>query len=168
MKVIFLDIDWVLIRFWDTPQIRKTRADKKQWWLIRELDEDLVKNLINIIQQTNAYIVISSSWRHWLMDVLRDEFYKNWDRLWFDLWNRVISKTPSWLDYWRWNEILTWLNDYHKTCKTWEHITNWVVIDDDSFDMKRINRLWLLVKTETHEWLTKEKAQEVILILNKQ
>lgn len=166
MKIIFLDIDWVLIRFWNTEQIRKTRAEKWKGWLITSLNEDLVDNLVGIIKQTNAYIVISSSWRYWLMEILRDEFIKNWDRLGFDLWNRVISKTPSSLNHWRWNEILTWINEYHKTCKDWEHITNYVAIDDDSFDMKCINRLGKFVHTKTHKWLTKDKTKEVIYILN--
>ena len=100
------------------------------------------------------------------MSTLRDEFYKNWDRLNFNLWGRVISKTPHSLNYWRWNEILSWLNDYHKWIIDWPHVHNWVVIDDDSFDMKCVNRLWKLIKTETHEWLTEEKTNQVIKLLN--
>jgi len=47
MKVIFLDIDGVL-----------TTANKK--WTF---DENCVKHLVDIINETDAYIVISSSWR---------------------------------------------------------------------------------------------------------
>lgn len=172
MKVIFLDIDWVLIRFWNTAKIRKTRADKwDKWWLITNLDDDLVKNLVNIVIQTSAKIVISSSWRRnrKLMWLLRDQFYnyeiknKNYSD---DLWRRVISKTPHSLNHWRWNEILHWINWHNESCKNWDHVKKWVVIDDDSFDMKSINRLWKFVHTKTHEWLTEEKMNECIEILN--
>jgi len=162
MKIIFLDIDWVLIRFWDTEQIRNTRSKKwDTWWIITSLDEDLVDNLYEIIKETKACIVISSSWRRWLYDKLRDEFYKNWDRLNFDLWHRVISKTPYELWHWRWHEILTWIDEYHKNC-WWNHIENWIAIDDDNFDMKCITRMWKLIHTQTHEWLTVEKMREAI------
>lgn len=172
MKVIFLDIDWVLIRFWNTEKIRKTRAEKwDKWWLITSLDKDLVFNLIKIIQETNAFIVLSSSWRRnsFLLEELEEQFYNYFEAnplLAVNLWERIIWKTPFELWYWRWNEILTWLNDYHKTCKNWYHITNWIAIDDDSFDMKSIKRLWRFIHTKTSEWLTEEKMNEAINILN--
>ena len=164
IKVLFLDIDWVLIRFWDTPQIRQSRADKYwdfKWWLVSDFDIDLVDNLNKIIFETNCYLIISSSWRH---DIERIEkaFNKALD------YNRIIWRTPDWLWYGRWNEILTYINDYNRCCNDWYHIQNWVAIDDDSFDMKCISRLWKFVHTKTNEWLTEEKAQEAILILNKQ
>ncbi len=164
MKIIFLDVDWVLIRYWDTPKIRKTRAEKRQGWIILELDEDLADNLKKLIKETWAKIVVSSSWRRGttLMDVLHKEFLKN-NISWGDL---VISKTPSGLGHGRGNEILTWLNTYHKTCKDWYHITDWVAIDDDLSDMKVIKRLWKFVNTEIHLGLTPEKTQEAIGILN--
>ena len=172
MKIIFLDIDGVLIRFWNTKQIRDTRAKKwDKWGIITSLDEDLVINLREIIIKTWARIVISSSWRRnkELMMKLENQFYqcvlpdiflsKN-------LWEQTIWKTEHSLWHWRWNEILSWIMKYNKTCKEWYHIKEWIAIDDDSFDMKCISRIWKFVKTETHEWLTKEKAEEIILKLN--
>lgn len=162
MKILFLDLDWVLIKFWDTPQIRKSRSDK-HWnfksWIIYDFDLDLVENLKHIIEETWAWIVISSSWRH-NMERVRDSFYAAW----LD-WNRVISRTPDSLWHWRWNEILSWLNYYHENCWVWSHVKKWVAIDDDSFDMKCVSRLWRFVHTKTSEWLTKEKAKEVIELL---
>ena len=40
------------------------------------------------------------------------------------------------------------------------------MIDDDSFDMKQINRLWKFVHTKTNQWLTEDKMNECIEILN--
>lgn len=170
MKVIFLDIDWVLIRFWNTDRIRKTRSEKWKSWLITDLDEDLVINLIEIIKQTWAHIVISSSWRRSkvLMDVLRSQMREfrwkdgNWCEI--DLYLRVIGVTPHWLWYWRWNEVLTYIMNRHKSKLS--TIENWVMIDDDSFDSKCVNRLWKFVHTKTSQWLTIEKMKEAINILN--
>jgi len=103
------------------------------------------------------------------MWLLRDQFYqheiqnKNHSD---NLWHRVISKTPHSLDHWRWNEILHWINWHNETCANWDHIKKWIAIDDDSFDMKQINRLWRFVHTKTKEWLTKEKMNECIDLLN--
>lgn len=172
MKIIFLDLDWVLIKFWDTPEIRKSRAEKKQtWWIITDLDDELVKNLLDIVIQTWAKIVISSSWRRStiLMWKLRDQFYNyQIKNKYFSetLWNRVISKTPHSLWFWRWNEILTWLNIHNETCEKWLHISSWIAIDDDSADMKSIFRLWKLIHTKTNEWLNKEQVLQSIKILN--
>ena len=52
MKIIFLDIDGVLIPDFDHENI------KQEW------NRSCVNNLMYIISQTNAKIVISSSWRH--------------------------------------------------------------------------------------------------------
>ena len=166
MKVIFLDIDGVLIRFGNTHQIRQTRAMKKDTWgIITSLDEDLMENLKMVLEKTNARIVISSSWRRGKMEILRDEFYRCGDLLWFDFWHRVIWKTPDTLWHGRGNEILTFLTQYHENCGGGNHISHWCVIDDDSFDMKCVSRLWKFVHTKTHLGLTKEKAEDTISIL---
>jgi hypothetical protein len=162
MKIIFLDIDWVLIKIWNSKEIRKSRAEKGKWWLLTEFDPKLVLNLKQIIKETDAKIVLSSSWRHH-MELARNSFYEaNLD------WNLVMSKTPHTLWYWRGNEILTWIQDYHKTCRNWYHITNWIAIDDEKSDMKAISRLWKLIHTKWYEWLTINKMKEAIDKLNKQ
>ena len=171
MKIIFLDIDGVLIRFWNTKQIRDTRSAKwDRWGIITSLDLDLLKNLSKIIVDTNCHIVVSSSWRRSerLMEEFKtqlQELFDDWEIT--DIYNRIISKTPNSLKYWRWNEILHWLNDYHRTCKSWHHITNWIAIDDDSFDMKCIKRLWNFVHTETRYWLTPDKMFDCIELLKR-
>jgi len=160
MKVIFLDIDGVLIRFWNTAQIRKTRAEKRQTWIINEFDDDLANNLKRIIKETNCKIVISSSWRY-DMNRVKNAFKKAW--LPTDI---IIWRTWDWFWYGRGNEILHFLNDYHEKCWAWLMIRRWLAIDDDTFDMKAITRLWRLIKTETHIWLDSNKTKEVIKILN--
>lgn len=159
MKVIFLDIDWVLIRIGEWLELRKQRWGKL-WGMITDLDIDLVANLKLLIQKTWACIVISSSWRRTLLNTLQEEFKKNGIHR-----SVVVGVTPHSLNYGRWNEILTWINDYHKTCKDWEHVTSWIAIDDDSFDMKAVSRLGRFLHTKNHEWLTKELAIKAIDML---
>lgn len=157
MKLIFLDIDWVLIRFWNSDKIRKTRAEKWQSWMIYDFDEDLVLNLKHLIKETWAKIVISSSWRHDMERVKQSFLEANLD------YNLVIGKTPKDLNYWRWNEILHYIMDFHN-CETWK-ITNWIMIDDDDFDAKCVKRLWRFIHTKTSQWLTIEKMKEAIELL---
>ena len=162
MKIIFLDIDGVLIRFWNTAKIRKTRAEKWTWWIIYDFDEDLVLNLKHLVKETWAKIVISSSWRH-DMDRVKQSFLEaNLD---YDL---VIGKTPGSLWYGRGNEVLTYvLNNLNESIMFEDVIENFVMIDDDSFDSKCVKRLWKFVHTKTHEWLTIEKMKEAINILKR-
>jgi len=159
IKIIFLDIDWVLIRIWWWVE-RVSRNEKWKNWLLTEFELELVNNLVSLIRATWAKIVISSSWRH-----IPDILYKSWNEAWLNS-NLIIWFTPSWLWHWRWNEILTWINEWHKTCPSQLYIKNWIAIDDDSADMKSINRLWRFIHTKSNQWLTKEKTQEAISILN--
>ena len=161
MKIIFLDIDWVLIKFWNSYKIRKTRSEKWQSWTINSFDLDLVENLKYIISKTNAKIVISSSWRH-DMDRVEKAFKKAW--LNSDL---IVWSTPVELWYWRWNEVLTYILENLKNSRMFEDvIENFVMIDDDNFDAKCVIRLWKFVHTKTNIWLNKTKAKEAIRILN--
>jgi len=167
MKIIFLDIDWVLIRIGNVTEADKeyhrTRSKEKwkEWCLLLwAFVPECVENLKKIIEATHAMIVISSSWRH-DMEKLKES--------WLDAgldWNLIISKTPHSLWHGRWNEILTWLTDYHKTCKHGYHVSHWVAIDDDIGDMKSITRLGKMVRTVCHKWLTDEDVEQVISILN--
>ena len=158
MKVIFLDIDWVLIWIWNA--MRKSRSEKRTWWIINDFDEKLVLNLKFILRTTWARIVISSSWRH-DMERTRIAFLEAG----LD-WNLVIGKTGNGLWHWRGNEVLTRINEYHNKCLPWEHISSWVMIDDDDFDAKCIKRLWNFVHTPKIA-LTIDKAKEAVYILNK-
>lgn len=159
MKVIFLDIDWVLIAIWKWL-LRKGRHQKRKWWLLTDFDEYLVLNLKHLLKVTWAKIVISSSWRY-NMERTKTYFLEAW----LD-WNLVIWKTPNWLWYWRWNEILHWIFDYIEWPMIYWNIEKWIVIDDDSADMKSINRLWRFIHTKHFDWLTINKMKESINLLN--
>lgn len=170
MKVVFLDIDWVLI-----PLYRKDHTLKKFGWILADIPKEVSDNFVRILQDPSVWIVISSTWRH-RMDLLKDllqqiplirndnvEYHMNY---WHTVWDRVISKTWSQTDGGRSTEILMWLNEYHRTARYWYHITHWVAIDDEHFDMKAIRRIGKLIKTEGWVWLTSEQTDEIISLLN--
>lgn len=165
MKVIFLDIDGVLI-----PIRRQPGKDDDFSLNYMErakslLSQDACYALAKILKDPSVHIVVSSSWRHhwsWLRELLCDiPDLTNWV-----LWNHVISKTPEKTWGWRSTEILMWLNEYHRTAKFWYHITHWVAIDDEQFDMKAIARIGKLIKTDPAIWLTSDEADKIISLLN--
>lgn len=165
MKIIFLDIDWVLI-----PLLNKTpeNADFSLSYMDRAkslLSQDACFALAKILSDPSVWIVVSSSWRHhweWLKELLSSVPTMQNDTI----WDRVISKT--WHNTWGWRstEILMWLNEYHRTARFWYHVTHWVAIDDEQFDMKAIRRIGKLIKTESGVWLTSEQTDEIISLLN--
>lgn len=171
MKIIFLDIDWVLLPLLHAAEYEKLWIQK--WCKLdfmerahKIIKQECVAELVRIIEETWAKIVISSSWRHhWAY--CRDLLWECWANDVYSIWEYVISKTPSNTDGGRSTEILSWIDQYHKDCRSWWHITHWVAIDDEWYDMKAIRRLGKLVKTDGHIWLSKENADEIISILNK-
>lgn len=168
MKIIFLDIDGVLIPIWNKESMNGldlmglTHIEKSQ----KMLSPDACTALVKILQDPSVFIVISSSWRHyweWCKELLQDIVI---DSNWNTVWNRVISKTWEKTWGWRSTEILMWLNEYHRTARFWYHITHWVAIDDEHFDMKAISRIERLTKTDWTIGLTMEQADEIISLLN--
>lgn len=161
MKILFLDIDWVLI-----PLFRRDHWLKTMNGILADIPKEVSDNLVRVLQDPSVFIVISSSWRHyweWCKELLQDIVI---DSNWNTVWNRVISKTWEKTWGWRSTEILMWLNEYHRTARFWYHITHWVAIDDEQFDMKAIRRIGRLIKTEAAIGLTSEHAEEIISLLN--
>ena len=150
MKIIFLDIDGVLIPDFDHENI------KQEW------NRSCVNNLMYIISQTNAKIVISSSWRHNIKSLKT-----SWLEAWLD-WDLIIWATPSRTWGGRDEEIKQWLEwgCRYEEAKWWFGWWNWITIDDEHFSMKKTDAMWKLVRTEIGTWLNREKALEAISLLN--
>jgi len=166
MKVIFLDIDGVLLPLWT-----EWRWWRSEWRLT--IPQSCAEALYKIAHHTDSMIVISSSWRHHmesckdLLDQIADFKYQVWWKDYVErIWDRVISRTPSKTDGGRSTEILMWIDEYHRSCKTGHHITHWIAIDDEWFDMKAIKRIGKLIKTDPNIWLTDEDAELVISLLS--
>ena len=150
MKIIFLDIDGVLCVIPNSFDEFGANFHKRF--------ED---NLRHIIEQTNAKIVISSTWRLAGLDVIKEMWKKR------NLAGEVIDVTPLGnMDDIRGNEVQTWLDR--------NNVENYVIIDDDTdFLESQMNNFVRTSENGDHEdcvdigyGLTKKCAEKAIKILN--
>lgn len=141
MKIIFLDLDGVLTN-------HNTR--------FRTPDLLCVNHLNEIINKTNAYIVISSTWRKYdSLDKLKDIL--NIGGFGIDK-NRILGITPRLNEsHARGKEIQQWLDETNL------NIESFVILDDDA-DM--IPNMRHLVQTDTFIGLTQEFVELAIKVLN--
>ncbi len=158
MKIIFLDIDGVLNRS-DTTEL----VDG----IFTGIEHELLVNLRHIVEETDARLVLASSWRDF------DGYDNNHSGLYHYLVNtldkenmEIFSKTPdlcfSEMYDGRGKEILTWLRKY----KTKHQIEKFIIIDDEPFDYKETGLWPYLVKTTYKYGLTKAKAKKAIEMLS--
>ena len=109
MKVIFLDFDGVI-------------TIPPKW----HLNPDKIKYIKRIVEETNAKIVVSSSWRHglernfeWALEDMPDNEMIIWLR------DNILDITPTvGLGNGRGGEIQQWLNEH-------PDVDNYVILDDD-------------------------------------
>ena len=151
MKILFLDFDGVVSTF------------EKGW----RLDEEKLLLLKEIIDKTNAKIVVSSSWKVGYDDVdkfietlggrRKSETIKNNGNMfqWFcdNIYDITDSNGPQ-----RCDEIQRWI-DTHK-----DEIESYVILDDDSG--MRENQLFNFVQTDGYEGITSREVKLCTKILN--
>lgn len=115
MKVIFLDFDGVL----NTPANWGKRP-----LIPNAITPELVRRVSDLVVETDAHVVISSTWRHFeTLDALRDALHAAG----FVYPNMIIGVTPR-LNLRRDQEIRRWLDDNNV-----QHaVIDYVVLDDDS------------------------------------
>ncbi len=115
MKIIFLDIDGVMN---SKRYFRSIDMKKNNWDRFDPISVNLIKQLV---EEFEAKIVISSSWRFGAKDLLFNELtksgllkylHKDW-------------KTPYMYGYKRGDEIMNWLEN-HKGIK------KYIIIDDEA------------------------------------
>lgn len=160
MKIIFLDIDGVLNytnwyvseRYQDMQMDENTEID---------IDPECAKRIVNICNETDAKIVITSDWRlSWYGTILRlgrggiSENYildKTPERIWLKFLNTKIDTS-------RGAEISDWL-EAHPEC------TNYVIIDDRTDFNENQNDNF--VHINPMYGITDEDMNKAIAILNK-
>jgi len=162
MKIIFLDIDGVLnnAKWYKTDEFKSiTNKDDD----ICHFDPKCVANLNKITSETNAKIVISSSWR---MLKTREELVTLFERV--GIKGEIIGETES-LHYKdtfkpvpRGLEILKWIRDNHYKLRT--GFENYIILDDD-VDMLESQKEHFF-NTNSEVGLTFEKIDEVIEFFN--
>jgi len=161
MKIIFLDIDGVLNHedWFEKVQKPMSKAAKEIEILGKmgncifwtwHIDPEKVELIHKIQKETDAKIVLSSSWRH-MEDVKRILEMRNID---------FIDVTPDFIetDGDRGEEIQDWLHNHPE-------VTHFVIIDDDS-DMLE-TQMNNFIQTDGQMGLQKEHVKQAIEILNK-
>lgn len=155
IKVIFLDIDGVL----NSRKYDRTRDYAQN----TNIDETRLPLLKEIVAETGAKLVLSSTWReHWSenpKDCDESGAYLNACFAKFGL--KIYGKTPIFeRNTLRKDEIEAWLRT------TGEEIESFAIIDDCSFGWD--NLADRLVKTSAYVWfgLEKEHVQKAISLLN--
>lgn len=119
IKVIFLDIDGVL----NHELLVKSRAGKRH-----QLCRNSIKYLNTLIKNTNAKVVVTSTWRK---SRTINELQKALDDYGFE--GVVIDKTDVLGSHTvRGNEILKWIKDHEKLVGPYYKYSNYIILDDDS------------------------------------
>lgn len=152
MKVIFLDFDGVI-------------TIPPKWYI----NANKIKYIKRIVDETEAKIVVSSSWRMNTIGETIDKMIgrpkrcpRNKMLYWFI--DNLYDVTPwfcdnEYKDTGRGGEIQTWLNKHPE-------VDNYVIIDDDN-DMLD-SQLFHFVQTNYEDGITELETKWAIKILNKQ
>ena len=130
MNIIFLDVDGVLnsLDYFESLKSNETKVNMGH----NEIDERKLPILKQIVEDNNAYIVLSSTWRD-----LDDKQNPSCQKMYQYLINtlakyemKIISKTPV-INFNRPLEIKTWLDN-----RVNKDEINWISLDDDFIDEK--------------------------------
>ena len=148
MKVIFLDIDGVLNG--------NLYVSNNVGVLI---DETRLKLIKNVIDATNAEIVLSSSWKgHWEKDEIEcDETGREINAIFAEKGLSIYDKTPVYTRD-RKREIIEWLNAH-------PNVTNFVVIDDSPFEEDVLKDHFVLT-SRLRYGIDEVDAKKAVSILN--
>jgi len=165
MRVIFLDCDGVL----NSHKFFSTSKDDQSIDGLNfgeaQLDPQALALLDNLIEQTGAQIVISSSWRH-IWDW--QEIAKMFEKRGMENWDFVIGQTITSNQDNRGAEVMAWLDtgrERQVVDDKHEAVTAWVILDDtDEFDSTQHNNF---VRTNPKVGLTAADVQKAIQILKR-
>lgn len=141
MKVIFLDVDGVL---------NHTNSKSK-------VEDEKAKLIKQIVDETNAKIVLSSDWRYYLNT--DDEDVDLLIRMLSKYGMEIMSSTPITKHGYRVAEIYQWIKEWQG-----EPIEKFVILDDRG-DMKPY--MDRLVQTDFDYGLVKKDTKIAIKLLNK-
>jgi hypothetical protein len=128
MKIIFLDLDGVMVPMWGAGHTNAMSKNNK--WAAEPMCKKAVKILNEILDVTNAEIVISSDWRHhYKLSELREIFDANGVK------KLPIAFTVSSRNYTGMNLEGGRMEEIREYVKR-HRIEHWVSIDDlDMFDL---------------------------------
>ena len=155
MKVIFLDFDGVL----NSTIYDRTRDLTKN----TSIDETRLPLLKQIVDRTNAKIVLSTSWRrHWSPNIALCDDVGLWiNKLFSSHGLEIYDKTPH-LHFGagRKNEILDWLK------YSIEPVESYVILDDYAFGWEDLSDKLVKTSPTIGLGLEQEHIEKCIFILN--
>lgn len=139
MKIIFLDVDGVLNNAHNIKKCYKKSINKKNTVYFGKnvpFDPYNLKNLAKIVKKTGSKIVLSSTWR-----IYKSHLYVLEARL-AEYGLRIYDMTDN-INMIRGVEIKEWL-------KSHRDIENYVVIDDEEYDLSNFidNKHLVIVNSE--------------------
>ena len=154
LMILFLDFDGVLVTDRCQMQLWETKGTLRDEHGAL-FDPECVKCLKEIIDATDADIVVSSTWK---MDMGLEGILRMWsDR---GLPGNIIGVTPDIDPIHRGDEIAAWLDSYGDDC-------SFVIIDDTPFtDFFREEQQPHLFKVDERTGIDEKTARRVITYLN--
>lgn len=166
IKILFCDVDGVLNSHKDY-----SFGDVNKPAEVDVLNEDNCNLLKHVLNETGAFVVISSTWRKDDGFLAHKGIESGWRKL---LSRKVVTKeqlgwnsehhfdfkTPVLSSGKRGEEIQRWLDTYGKRCS----VERFAIVDDDSDMLKE--QLPFFVKTSMNTGLTQVEANKLINILN--
>jgi hypothetical protein len=154
MKIIFLDFDGVMdTSYYDHILSKEGKPGNDEYGAV--FDPYCIRNLKRIIEETEADIVVSSSWKYMMS-------YQDFLNMWKDrgLPGFITDVTPNLVDRRkRGDEIDAWIEECKTECQ-------YVIIDDleaNNFNEHQIPRLLIV---NPFFGLDEETAERAIQILN--
>lgn len=156
MKVIFLDVDGVL-----NSSYSHSIATNEKGWMWDEVSDFHLEKLKRIVDETDAKIVLSSSWREYhpiltgepkITDDLLKVLVKKFEKVGLS----IYDVTPELRLQIRGNEIKQWLDSHSE-------IDKYVIIDDD-YEF-RYEQEPFVVRTTMTNGLTDELTDLAISLL---
>ena len=141
-NILFTDFDGVITTY-------------KSGW---HIEPEKVKHIEEILEKTNAKIVVTSSWKIGCKDVemFINKYFQNTDSLFA---KSIIDITDS-MGQSRGDEIQDWLNA-HK-----DEVEEYVILDDDC-DMLT-EQLFHFIQTDTYEGITEREVKMAIQLFTRE
>jgi len=152
MNTIFLDIDGVL---------NSVSYDQQRTLEQGNIDETRLPLLKQIVDETQALIVLSSSWRkHWEKDLSQcDDVGKEIDELFAKYQLQIYDKTQCLPDNDRAEEIRTWVSQHND-------VNAYVILDDIAFGWGELTPHLVKTNYRIGRGLESKHVQKAIDILS--
>ena len=152
MKILFLDHQGVM------------RLDPVCWVTgnpeLQDFNKDAVKNINDIISETDCEIVVSSDWKLWINLSEMQSFYRRQGLIKSPIGYTPDKsseiKSPNDLTRLRMEEITQWLNNN-------KDVSTWVAVDD--LDLRKLERFVFIEDAKIG--MTKDSLRELKEYLNK-